>query len=157
MKWVIIILTILIFNIILILMKKRLKIAEIYVSVIFSLFVVLLTDIFASYRLKAWGFFNVEATEYSSLFIIFGIYPAAAAMIINWYPYKSVWWIKIGYLLGWTIFSIVYEWLALKVGILWHIHWNLFCSLLLYPFIYYMLIVHVRVYQWLTRKHVGPL
>jgi hypothetical protein len=147
MKWFVIIISILIFNAVAILMKKRLKISEIYATVIFSLFMVLLVDMYANFRFKAWGFFNVEKADFSGLLIIFGIYPATAAIIINWYPYKSVWWLKLCYLIGWAVFSSAYEWLTLKVGILWHINWNLFYSFVMYPFIYYMLIVHVRIFQ----------
>jgi hypothetical protein len=152
MKWVVIILSILFFNTLAFLMKKRLKVSEIYNTIIFGLFSSILVDIFASFRYKAWGFFEEDKAEFSVMLITFGIYPAVAAMIINWYPYKSVWWMKISYLMGWTIFSTVYEWLTVKVGILWHINWNLYYSFILYPFIYYMLILHVRMYRWMKQK-----
>lgn len=152
MKWIVIAATILLFNAIAIFMRKRVKISEIYATVTFALLMDLLVDVYASFRLKAWGFFQVEKAEFSVIFIIFGIYPAAAAMVINWFPYQSVWWVKLGYLLGWAFFSTAYEWLTLRVGILWHIHWNLLYSFVMYPFIYYMLIVHVRLYRWIKQK-----
>jgi uncharacterized membrane protein YczE len=152
MKWTVLVITILIFNTVVILMKKRLKISEIYTTVTFGLLIDLLVDIYASFRFKAWGFFEVEKVEFSAMLIILGIYPAAAAMIINWYPYKSVWWLKLCYLLGWTVFSTAYEWLTLKVGILWYKNWSLYYSFLIYPFIYYILILHVRIYQWIKQK-----
>jgi hypothetical protein len=152
MKWIVLLLTILLFNTIVILMRKRLKTSELYTTVIFSLVVVLLTDTYASFSFKAWGFFKKEETEFSVLLIILGIYPAAATMIINWYPYKSVWWLKFCYLMGWTFFSTAYEWLTLKVGILWHSNWNLFYSFVLYPFIYYLLILHLRIYRWMKQR-----
>jgi hypothetical protein len=152
MKWTVLIITILIFNSVVILMKKRLKISEIYATVTFGLVFNLLVDIYANFRFKLWGFFEVEKIEFSTILIILGIYPAAAVMIINWYPFKSVWRLKLCYLLGWAVFSTAYEWLTLKVGILWHIHWNLFYSFLIYPFIYYILILHVRFYQWIKQK-----
>jgi hypothetical protein len=152
MQWIVIILTIIFFNAIAIKMKKHLKISEIYTTIIYALFSSLLVDLFASVRFKAWGFFKVDETEFTALFIILGIYPAAAAMILNWYPNRSVWWVKFSYLMAWSSFSTVYEWLTIKVGILWHINWNLYYSFILYPFIYYMLILHVRFYRWIQQR-----
>jgi hypothetical protein len=123
-------------------------------TIFFALFVEVLVDTYASFKYKAWGFFKPDAAEFSALFIILGIYPAAAAMIINWYPYRSVWWKKGLYLLAWAVFSTSYEWLTLKVGIMWHHQWSLVHSFFLYPAIYYMLIVYVRFYRWLGLK--GP-
>jgi hypothetical protein len=147
MKWIVLIISILIFNAVAILMRKRLKISEIYATVAVALLLDLLVDVYASFRFKAWGFFQVEKAEFSVMLIIFGIYPAVATMIINWYPYNSGWKIKLGYLIAWAVFSTAYEWLTLKVGILWHINWNLLYSFVMYPFIYYILILHVRIYR----------
>jgi hypothetical protein len=39
------------------------------------------------------------------------------------------------------------------LGIIWHENWNLWWSLLLYPFLYYMLILQIYIYRVLiTRK-----
>ncbi|MGM0874626.1 MAG: CBO0543 family protein [Bacillota bacterium] len=152
LKWGTLIISILLFNIVAILMKKRLKISEIYTTVIFALLACTIVDAFASIRFKAWGFFEVEKAEFTVLLILLGIYPAAAAMIINWFPYNYGWWQKLCYLMAWAVLSTVYEWLTIKVGILWHINWNLLYSFVLYPFIYYMLILHVRLYRLIKQR-----
>lgn len=153
MKWLVLAVTILIFNSIAFLMRKRLKFSELYATVTFALVADTLSDLYASFNFKAWGFFEPAKAELTTMFIILGIYPAAAAMIINWYPYESAWWKKIIYLMCWSVFSTAYEWLTLVTGILWHKNWNLFYSFLIYPFIYYMLIVHIRIYRWWTAKN----
>lgn len=147
MSWVVIVGTILISYSIVIFMNKRLTLSEIYVTVLFGLFLSTITDAFASTSLKAWGFYEIDKVEFKVLWIIIGIYPAFAAMIINWFPYTARWWKKILYLIAWSTFSTSYEWLTLKVGIMWHMNWSLFRSFLLYPFIYYLLIIHVRIYK----------
>ncbi|WLD94513.1 CBO0543 family protein [Alkalihalobacillus sp. AL-G] len=147
MDWVVMILTIMLFNTIVFFMKKHLRISDIYTTVIFGLLVSALVDVFASFRLQAWGFFDPRMPDFKALLILLGIYPAAAAMIINWYPYDSARGSKLVYLIGWAIFSTGYEWLSLEVGMLWHKNWNLFYSFILYPFIYFMLIIHVRIYR----------
>ncbi|MED3563164.1 hypothetical protein [Bacillus xiapuensis] len=83
LKWAILIITILLFNTISIFMKKRLKMSEIYTTVIFGLLASTIADLYASYRFKAWGFFEVEKLEFSVLLILLGIYPAVTVMIIN--------------------------------------------------------------------------
>lgn len=154
MSWLVIFGTIAIIGPITIYMNKRLSLAEMYTTIVFSLFVQTLVDTYASFEFNAWGFFEVETAEFKSLWIILGIYPFFAAMIINWFPYQASWWKKAMYLLGWSAFSTGYEWLAIKVGIMWHIKWNLYYSFLLYPAIYYMLTVHIRMYRRIKRIKV---
>ncbi|MGG1677957.1 CBO0543 family protein [Neobacillus sp. NRS-1170] len=151
MSWFVIFGTMLIIYPIAFFMKKRLSITEIYPTVVFGMFVSTLVDAFASYH-KAWGFFEVDKVELSALWIIIGLYPIFAAMIINCYPYRGARWEKTIYLIVWSAFSTSYEWLSIKVGILWHIKWNLFYSFLLYPFIYFLLIIHVKFYRRLNKQ-----
>jgi hypothetical protein len=148
MSWFVIFGTMLIIYPIVIYMNKHLTLSEIYTTVVFGLLLQTQVDIFASVRFKAWGFFEINKVEFKSLWIIIGIYPIFAAMIINWFPYREIWWKKFGYLIAWATFSTSYEWMTLKAGILWHINWNLFYSFLMYPIIYYLLIIHVRFYRW---------
>ncbi|PWW32242.1 hypothetical protein DFO73_101505 [Cytobacillus oceanisediminis] len=152
MKWGFLTISILLFNLVATLIKKRLKTSEIYTTVIFGLLVSSLVDVYASFRYNAWGFFEVEKAELSAILILLGIYPAATIMIINWYPYKCTWNLKLTYLMGWAIFSTLYEWLTIKSGVIWHNNWNLFYSFVMYPFIYYLLILHVKVYRWMQQR-----
>lgn len=153
MAWIVLISSIAIFNAVAVLIRKSINFSENYTTVIFALAVSAVVDVFASYRYKAWGFFEVDKTEYSALLVYLGIYPAAAVIIINWYPYRSAKLTKLLYLLGWAVFSTAYEWLSLKVGIMWHIHWNLLYSFVLYVASYYVfLILHVKAYRRLTNK-----
>lgn len=147
MKWVLIFSTILVFNATAYFMRKRLSRQELYTTVLFGISAALLTDVYASFRFKAWGFFEAGVVEFNALWILFGIYPSAAAMIVNWYPYRSGLSKKFLYLAAWSVFSTGYEWITVKTEIIWHQNWNLYYSLLLYPVIYYLLIVHIRLYR----------
>jgi len=151
MSWLLIFGTISITLIIVITMKKNLTLSEIYTTVIFGLFIQTVVDTFASVRFKAWGFYEVEKIEFKALWIVVGIYPIFATMIINWFPYCASWRYKLTYLIAWDLFSTGFEWLSLKLGILWHINWNLLFSFILYPLIYYLLILHVRFYKWVKK------
>jgi hypothetical protein len=131
--------------------KKNLLPRELYVTVLFALFLDLLVDTYASFRYKAWGFFNIDDIEYTSLLVILGIYPAVAILIVNWYPYRDIWWLRCTYLLAWSVYSTFYEWLTMQVGIIWHLNWRLSYSFLLYPFIFYVLVLHIKLYRRVFR------
>ncbi|CAG7646587.1 hypothetical protein PAESOLCIP111_05197 [Paenibacillus solanacearum] len=152
MEWILIFGTMAITLPIALFMKKNISAAEMYVTLIFGLFVQSVVDVFASFHFLAWGFYEVPIAELKSLWTILGVYPLFASMIINWFPYEQSWWKKTIYLLSWSIFSTTYEWLYVKIGIIWHMNWNLFRSFLLYPFFYYLLILHLRFFRILRSK-----
>lgn len=148
--WTFLAVSIIAFNTTAFFMQKRLPCYRLYVTVLFALIFAFMVDIFVAFPYRLWGFFYVEKIEVSTLLLYLGIYPAVAAMIINWYPYESTRKNKFLYLMAWTIFSTCYEWLTLKFGVLWHMNWNLFYSFLVYPFLFYILIIHVRLSRKLT-------
>jgi hypothetical protein len=147
MAWIVLGVSIIVFNTTAYIMKKKLTVKQMYSTILFALFLAVTVDMYASFRFDAWGFFNPERAELARLLIVLGIYPAVTLLIINWYPYKELWWKKLNYLLLWSIFSVAYEWFMLELGVLWYGHWRLIYSLLLYPFLYYLLIVHVKLFQ----------
>lgn len=152
-KWIFLAVSILVFNITAIQSRKRLPITTIYATTCFALCVQQYFDSYATFRFRAWGFFTVGKADFPSLLVKWGIYPAVSVLIVNWYPYHSSRWKKFSYIMGWSVFSTVFEWAAIRLDILWHIHWNLFYSFLMYPVIYYVfLILHVRFYKWLKQR-----
>ncbi len=153
--WAFLFVSIVCFTLVAIRMKRRIPAHELYTTVVFALFADLIVDLYASFVFRAWGLFYVNEVEFASLLVIFGLYLPAAAMIVNWYPFRSTRRRKLGYWLAWTVFSTAYEWAAKEFGIVWHGNWNLFYSFLLYPFIYYMLIAQLRGYRWMKRKLDG--
>lgn len=44
-------------------MHKRLKISELYTTVNFALIVCVVVDVYARFRYKAWGLFDVDKVE----------------------------------------------------------------------------------------------
>ncbi|MBA2870234.1 hypothetical protein HNQ85_000492 [Anoxybacillus calidus] len=143
--------SIFIFNLVAFLMKKKLSPYEYYSSILFSLFVSEFVDRFTD-KYNWYYFFEPYFIEGKTLLVVFGIYPAATMLIINWYPYHGSKKAKILYLLLWSIFSTFYEWIALKANFLHHNKWNLWYSAILYPFLYGMLIWHLKFIHWLTSK-----
>jgi len=141
-----------VYNAVCFFMKKRLSVAELYVTVWFSLATQSIVDTFASFEYDAWGFFVKERVEFEALVVIFGLYVPAAVMIVNWYPFGAAPWRKLLYLLAWSSYSTAYEALAVRYGVIWHDRWSLLHSFLLYPFIYYLLILHLHVFRRFVRR-----
>ncbi|MDE8563341.1 hypothetical protein PNH38_05495 [Anoxybacillus rupiensis] len=142
--------SIIVFNLIAIMMKKKLMRIEYYSCILFALFTSEIVDRFAE-KYDLYGFFYPFMIEAKTLLVLFGIYPAASMLIINWYPYDGTWKKKSLYLLGWSIFSTFYEWLAVRVGFLYHHHWNLWYSAISYPFLYGMLLLQVSFFRRLSK------
>jgi hypothetical protein len=156
--WVFVIVSVLVYNVTAFLIRKRLSGAEIYATVMFGLVAQLLSDSYASFGYKMWGFFDRDQSDLEALWVIFGMYPACTVLIINWYPYLARWWKKLLYLIAWACYSTFYEYLTMIFGVMWHDNgWSLYWSFLLYPFIYYMLIVQLRVYRWIMRHVPKPV
>lgn len=138
------------FNLIAILMRKGLAPVEYYCTIFFGLFTSGIVDRFTD-KYDIYYFFDPYFIDAKTLWVVFGIYPAAAMMIVNWYPYHANRYKQFLYLLGWAAFSTLFEWSFLKAGYLHYHHWELWYSAVSYPFLYYLLILNLRFLRWLNR------
>ncbi|MDN3015713.1 hypothetical protein PH210_05755 [Paenibacillus sp. BSR1-1] len=143
--------SIIVFNLTSILMKKKLRPIEYYASIFWGLFFAELADRFTD-KYNMYGFFEPYFIEAKTLLILFGIYPAATMIIINFYPYNRSLTNKAMYLIGLSVFSTFYEWLCLKSGFLYHKNWNIWLSAISYPFLYGVLMVNLKFIRWLEQK-----
>jgi hypothetical protein len=143
--------SVIVFNLVTILMKKRLSSFEYYGSIFFGVFCAEISDRFAD-KYNLYYFFNPKVIEVQTFWILLGIYPAATMMIINWFPYGKTWTIKVLYILAWSLFSVFFEWLFLKNGFLHNVHWKLWYSALSYPFLYSGLMLNLYFIRLLNKK-----
>jgi hypothetical protein len=141
-----------VFNLIAILMKKRLRAFEYYGSIYFGIFWANVVDRFTDKYHMYYFFENINFISFRTLWVLLGIYPAATMIIINWYPFNKTWFKKILYILAWSVFSTFYEWLSLKSGFLHYQNWKLWHSALLYPFLYSGLMLNLYFIRWLYKK-----
>ncbi|MFP5114121.1 CBO0543 family protein [Bacillaceae bacterium C204] len=132
-------------------MKKKLRPIEYYASIFWGLFTAELADRFTD-KYNMYYFFNPYFVEAKSLLVILGIYPAATMLMINWYPFNCPLKNKFYYIICWSIFSILYEWLCLKMGLLHHKNWNMWLSAISYPFLYALLIGNLKLIRLLDNK-----
>ncbi|WP_254698602.1 hypothetical protein [Parageobacillus sp. VR-IP] len=92
------IISIFIFNLAAFLMKRKLPPYEYYASILFGLLVSEIANRFTD-KYNWYYFFEPYFIERKTLLVLFGIYPAATMLIINWYPYHGSKKAKISYLL----------------------------------------------------------
>lgn len=76
----------------------------------------------------------------------FGIYPIVVYFYLQWLPKGSNRLIFVGYVFLWTLFSILIEWLAVKLGYMEHKKWwTLWVS---YVADWILFVVFYRNYRW---------
>jgi len=143
--------SILIFSAIAIFMKKKLQATIYYGSVCFGVFWAALSDFFVDHY-KIYYFFKNDYTDFKTLLVLIGIYPFAAMIIVNWFPYNGSKIRMVVYIFAWSLFSTFYEWLSLQSGILHYEKWKLWHSAVLYPFLYTLLILNVYFIMWLRKR-----
>jgi hypothetical protein len=143
--------SVIVFNLVAILMKKRLSSLEYYSSIFFGIFCAEISDRFAD-KYNLYCFFQPKVIEVQTFLILLGIYPAATMLIMNWFPYRKSWTNKALYILAWSLFSVFYEWLCIKNGFLHYVHWKLWYSALSYPFLYSGLMLNLYFIRWLNKK-----
>ncbi len=68
--------------------------------------------------------------------------PSASIIFLNFMPQKrgSFFW----YVLAWTIFALIYEWVCLQMGYISHKNWKLLYSIPFYPATSYFLRWHLH-------------
>ncbi|WP_248892961.1 hypothetical protein [Bacillus methanolicus] len=79
--------SIVVFNLTAFLVKKNLRPIEFYASILWGLFCSEIVDRITD-KYDVYGFFEPYFIEPKTFLIVFGIYPAATILIINWYPFN---------------------------------------------------------------------
>lgn len=139
--------SIFVFNTIAFFIPKRMTGVEIYGTILFATVFQLLVDLYLSTKHDLYGYF-VRGVEYKELLIIFGIFPAANIIYLNYFPYKKKLISKIIYILAWSSLITLYEWASVKAEYFYYNGWKLVYSALSYPFILLVLAVNL----WFIRK-----
>lgn len=133
------------------LLPRRLTWGEIIVTAWFGLYFEAIVNIYLDVKFDLYGYYT-KGVDWKSLLPILGLYPALNYLVLNFYPSKSSKWIVITYLLAWDFFSVVYEVLSIKFGFFYHNGWTNWLSALVYPFLFYVLWLHLKFYRWAIRK-----
>lgn len=137
-------------NLIAVFIPKRLTKAEMYTTSLFALLWGHVVDMALDIKLSLYYYFN-RGLQWRDFFVPFLIYPAVSVLFLNLYPNKKGLFYKICYITGWSIFSVVFEWLSARTRFFTHVRWKLWHSALLYPFLFLILLWHLRIVRKLMK------
>ncbi|MFC7394210.1 CBO0543 family protein [Scopulibacillus cellulosilyticus] len=145
------IVSIVVFNLAVILMPKRITLGEIYATSWFAAFFHFIADMFLDVKYDFYGYFS-HGVDYKSLLFTFGIYPAISTLFLNFFPFYQTLLTKLIYIFWWTIFSIIYEWTVLHTSTYYYNGWHLWYSALCYPVCLLILVGNFKILRWANNK-----
>lgn len=143
--------SILAFNLFALLMFHRMTRTEMYGSVLFSMVFQLLVDIYLGVKLGLYGYFSSDV-DYRTLLVIAGVFPALNLIFLNYYPFRRAFRYKALYIMGWSAFSVGYEWVSVQEGVFYYNGWKLWYSAIAYPAVFGILVLHLIFYRSLRKK-----
>ncbi|SDQ67166.1 hypothetical protein SAMN05216232_3014 [Virgibacillus subterraneus] len=138
-----------VFNLAAILVPKNISLIEIYGTILISIVLHLLIDIFLDLKYNLYGYFD-KGVDSKTLIFTFGIYPAVNIIIVNLYPLVHGILSKTLYILIATIFALSYEVALLFVNIFYHNEWRLWYSAIIYPFLLILLFLNRKFLKHLA-------
>jgi len=138
---ILLIVLVLIINLIALLVPKRQTKIEMFSVGMFAILFAVLTDIFLTLKFHLYWYFVPEVNA-KALIPVFGLKAQMAILFINYFPLSSPLYKKIIYMLGWSVFSVVFEWVTVYIaGILHYNGWTIWHSVLAYPIILTVIIL----------------
>lgn len=137
-------LTIAVFNLVFTIMPKKLTMIELFSTCLFAMVLQQVVDLALDLKLDLYGYFS-KGIQWRYLIPIFGIYPAVNAIFLNYYQYMRNAAEKFFYIVGCSIFSVVYELLAIEAGYFYHHYWKIWYSAISYPFLLLMLVLLLKL------------
>ncbi|WP_462412806.1 CBO0543 family protein [Neobacillus sp. Marseille-QA0830] len=140
----ILILTVIVFNSIVIFIPKRLSGIEFLTTTIFAMLLQMMVDVFLDLKYDLYGYFG-KGVDWETLIYIFGIYPAINIVFLNFYPYEKKLIFKFGYILAWGVLAMVYETIFQWTDTFYLNGWKRGYSVILYPILYIMLMFFHKV------------
>ncbi|MGM0829391.1 MAG: CBO0543 family protein [Bacillota bacterium] len=154
--------TIFVLNGLVYMVRKRLRIIEMYVTSLFSIYLALFADSILGGMFKLYSYFEA-GVDWIDFVGAIGIYPAINILFLAFFPVKKNLIIKGMYILGWTLFALCYEFVAAHYSTFFQYSgWRLIYSVPIYPILYMILLYNFRFVDKLlgvkkTFFHLTPL
>lgn len=133
---------------------KHLTNIEIYSTTFFALYFDLITDVYAVLKYDLFGYFG-EGVEWATLPYIIVVYSTVNYLFLNYFPFKKGRKKQIAYILAWSIFAIIYEKIAQSTELFYYHKWKLWYSALLYPWLYLVLLINLKVVRRFMKQKEG--
>ncbi|PMC33959.1 hypothetical protein CJ195_25550 [Bacillus sp. UMB0899] len=140
--------SVIIFGLIIYFMPKKISYFEMYTTSLFSTVLQLITDIYLEFKYHFYWYFS-PGVDYITLWVVFWIYPSVSIIFLNFYPTSKKFSSSVYYILGWTLFAVVYEWFAVNTNLFHYNGWKLWYSAIIYPFLYLLLYLNWKIIRWL--------
>jgi len=145
------VLSVVVLNIVFLFMPKKMTPIEIFSTCMFAMVFQQLADLALDLKLDWYGYF-AKGVQWTYIIAILGIYPAANAIFLNYYQYMKNISQKFWYIIGCSVFAVVYEWLADVSGYFYHNQWKLWQSAVVYPFLYIILVLVLKLVRKLILR-----
>ncbi|GGH83872.1 hypothetical protein JOD43_000798 [Pullulanibacillus pueri] len=142
----------LIFLLLVIFSKKHLSKLEMYTSSIFAIVLDFVVDYLLEFKYHLYGYFRIYKADYEDFIVILGIYPLIDILYLNYFPFKKSRIVQVLYVIGWSCFSIFYEWLAVRSELFYYNGWKLIYSVPIYPILFLILLGKFWFINYLKRK-----
>lgn len=141
--------SVLAFSLIVYYMPKHLTKLEMYATSLFAAVLQLLTDTFLEFKYDLYGYFT-EGVDWITLWVIFIVYPCVNIIFLNFFPSQGKLSDKGLYIIAWSAFAVVYEWIAVHTEYFYYNEWELLYSVPIYPVLYFLLFLNWRFIQKLA-------
>ncbi|WP_058309050.1 CBO0543 family protein [Gracilibacillus massiliensis] len=132
------------FNIIAFFMPKRLTKIEIYATALFATCFGFVVDILLDFKSNMYGFLT-EGVSYLGVMAQLLIYPSINILFLNYFPFTKNTTAKTLYIVAWSVFSVVFEWISLQTSFFYYTTWKLWYSAVLYPILFLILLANLRI------------
>lgn len=133
-----------------ILIVKRLSPAEKYAVWFFTMAFALLFDVFIGGSLDLYDYGGEGAIQWQDLVNISLVNPSLALLYLNFLPRRRF--AILVYTAAWIGFLLGYEWLFLYLKVMKYKGWSMWYSLLIYPFLFWIMVRNLRWFRHLMQK-----
>jgi hypothetical protein len=138
--------SVIIFIIVTLMVPKKLPRNELYAIALFSIVIGFITDITLDLKYHVYGYFS-PGVQFGGFLPILLLFPTSGILFMNFYPYNKKLIKKLIYICFWSIFCLLFEYTSVKSGYFYHVTWTYWCSVITYPFLLLVHLVHLKLYR----------
>lgn len=80
------------------------------------------------------------------------LYASTNVIILNLFPYEKPIRSKGLFILTFTLLAVGFELLSYKFGLIKYNEWKPWYSAISYPFLIYLLVIHYKFFQWISKE-----
>lgn len=142
--WSLVLLFFFIIIIIAYLVPKRLSKIELYTTSLFALVFGINVDMVLNFKYHLYGYFG-KGFQWLGFVGEFLYFIPVSILFLNFYPFKGTNQKKLFYILAWSAGSSIIEYFVEMTHFFNYTGWKLWYSIILYPFIFLILVTHLRV------------